>query len=140
MNLPKEATITINGVTLSHAQAMSVRVAVTSFRFDLADPEQAELLGEIGKLYDARLIEVERLLVGENVSPAPSVVQEKTPRVVRSVPPKELKVVCRECGCTIAYVKNDIKSYSGTDISGGPDGCEWVNCPNCHKEITLRSW
>jgi hypothetical protein len=64
MELPREATITINGTTLTQAQAMSLRVAVTSFRFSLAEPEMMEGLGEIGKLYDERLIEVEQLLIG----------------------------------------------------------------------------
>jgi hypothetical protein len=64
MELPREADIIINGTLLTQAQAMSVRVAVTSFRFELAEPELAEGLGEIGKLYDERLIEVEQLLVG----------------------------------------------------------------------------
>lgn len=59
-----EATITINGVILTSAQALSVRVAVTGMRIDLADPEHMVALGEIGPHYDARLSEVEDLLVG----------------------------------------------------------------------------
>jgi hypothetical protein len=70
----------------------------------------------------------------------PNLNKEKTPRVVKVGRPKELKAKCHECGCTIAYTKKDIKCYSGTDYSGGPDGQEWVNCPNCREEITLRSW
>lgn len=63
-------------------------------------------------------------------------------RVLKKVKPKEKKVVCPECGYTIAYVRNDVKSYSGTDIGGGPDGREWIVCPNeeCKEDITLRSW
>lgn len=64
MKFPDEAIITINGTLLTNAQAMSLRVAVTSFRFELAEPEMAEGLGEIGKMYDACLIEVEQLLIG----------------------------------------------------------------------------
>lgn len=63
-------------------------------------------------------------------------------RVIKEAPRKEKKIVCEHCGRTIAYVKNDIKSYHGRDISGGPDGCEWIKCPGdkCKKDIILRSW
>ncbi len=50
-----EPDIVVNGVRLTSAQAMAVRVAVTSYReFDAKDPE----LGDIGPLYHARLSEV----------------------------------------------------------------------------------
>jgi hypothetical protein len=55
-------------------------------------------------------------------------------------PKVEKQVDCQNCGATIAYVGNDIKEYHGTDMGGGPDGREWVVCPNCKKDITLRSW
>lgn len=66
--------------------------------------------------------------------------ENKSPRVVKMGKPKELEVDCRECGCTVAYRTKDTKSYHGTDISGGPDGREWIVCPNCKEDITLRSW
>lgn len=44
------------------------------------------------------------------------------------------------CGAIVEYTKSDIKRYSGRDISGGPDGCEWVDCPGCGKRKVLRSW
>lgn len=53
-----EPSITINGHTLSDAQAMSVRVAVTSFRADLDQPSAADALGPIAAAYAARLDEV----------------------------------------------------------------------------------
>ena len=52
----------------------------------------------------------------------------------------EKQIDCTGCGARIAYVPNDIKEYHGTDISGGPDGREWVVCPNCGHDITTRSW
>lgn len=63
-------------------------------------------------------------------------------RVLKEVPIKEKQVVCYSCGRTIAYVKNDVQEYHGTDMGGGPDGCEWIVCPgeNCGKDITLKSW
>jgi hypothetical protein len=47
---------------------------------------------------------------------------------------------CRGCGATLQYTPNDVKSYHGTDIGGGPDGCEWIVCANCGKDVVLRSW
>jgi hypothetical protein len=50
------------------------------------------------------------------------------------------QVVCKHCWATLEYVPNEVKSYHGTDMGGGPDGREWVDCPNCNKEATIRSW
>lgn len=63
-------------------------------------------------------------------------------RVIKEAPIVEKQKVCEHCGRTIAYVKNDIKEYSGTDYSGGPDGMTWVDCPgdSCGKKIVLTSW
>ena len=56
-------------------------------------------------------------------------------------PEAEKTAVCKDgCGAKIGYVKNDVMSYHGTDMSGGPDGQEWINCPQCGKKIILRSW
>jgi len=57
----REPEIVVNGVRLTEAQALAVRVAVTSFRMGLTDPEHMAALGPIGPLYDARLAEVELL-------------------------------------------------------------------------------
>lgn len=61
-------------------------------------------------------------------------------RVIKEAPLVEKQIVCCGCGATIAYVKNDIKQYHGTDYTGGPDGSEWIDCPGCSKRITLRTW
>ena len=50
------------------------------------------------------------------------------------------KVKCRSCKHKIAYVPNEVQRYSGRDMSGGPDGREWIVCPQCGKDITLKSW
>lgn len=50
------------------------------------------------------------------------------------------EIVCRSCGATLEYVPNDMKRYDGTDYSGGADGREWIVCPNCNKDVTIRSW
>jgi hypothetical protein len=64
------------------------------------------------------------------------------PRVIKEAPIVEKQVVCKHCGRTIAYVNNDVQTYSGTDYGGGPDGQTWVNCPgdDCGKRIILSSW
>ena len=63
-------------------------------------------------------------------------------KVVRTIPAREVvkKVTCGNCGATLEYVPNDVKRRDGTDYSGGPDGCEWVDCPSCNKQAVVRSW
>jgi hypothetical protein len=58
-----EPTITINGTTLTNAQAMAVRVAVSNFQMECAEPEFREGIGEIADAYQARLGEVVRLML-----------------------------------------------------------------------------
>ena len=50
------------------------------------------------------------------------------------------QIICRNCGVKLEYTPNDVKRRDGTDYSGGPDGKEWIVCPNCNKEVTIRSW
>ncbi len=50
------------------------------------------------------------------------------------------EVVCRHCGATLQYIPNEVQSYHGRDYSGGADGYEWVNCPNCGGEAVVWSW
>ncbi len=59
----REPTITINGVSLTTAQAMTVRVALQNFAMELSDPEFKEAVGEIGPLYLARIGEINRLMM-----------------------------------------------------------------------------
>jgi hypothetical protein len=53
-----EPIITINGHVLNSAQAMTVRVALSGFSMELADPDWFKELGPIAPLYLARLTEV----------------------------------------------------------------------------------
>lgn len=57
-----EATITVNGVELSFAESLAVRVAVTSFRMQVNDTETKELLGPVSQGYDNQLAHVEELM------------------------------------------------------------------------------
>jgi len=54
-----EPDITINGRTLSFAEAMAVRVAIGSFRISLSDPEMRRQLGPLATNYDHHLAAVE---------------------------------------------------------------------------------
>jgi hypothetical protein len=60
----REASITIDGASLSPAQVTTIRVAVTSWLTQLIEePEERKTFGPIGDLYLARLKEVEEMLV-----------------------------------------------------------------------------
>lgn len=68
----READIVINGVRLTMAQSMAVRVAVANFLMELASDERQddlegqtymEALGPIGPAYQARLSEVQNIII-----------------------------------------------------------------------------
>jgi hypothetical protein len=65
-----------------------------------------------------------------------------TVKVIKVEPSKEVvkEAICKGCGATLEYVPNDVKSRHGTDYGGGPDGEEWIDCPNCQQRVVLRSW
>jgi len=50
------------------------------------------------------------------------------------------RVTCDDCAAILEYTQNEVKEYHGTDYSGGSDGCEWVDCPNCSGRAIIRSW
>lgn len=62
-----EPEIIINGIRLTDAQAMAVRVAVSSFDVDCGDDEHGRAMN---KAYTARLNEVFRLMIGK--APVPN--------------------------------------------------------------------
>lgn len=57
-----EPEITINGVQLTTAQAMAVRVAISSFDMDCGDDEHGRAMS---KAYADRLNEVFRIMIGK---------------------------------------------------------------------------
>ena len=63
-----EAKITIGNVELNHAQSMALRVAVCSMLTELQDPKQRRELGNIAELYEARLGEVQALILANSPS------------------------------------------------------------------------
>lgn len=62
------------------------------------------------------------------------------PRIVKKAKRKEYKVVCENCEYTIAYYKDEIKKYSGTDPWGYSESSEWIVCPHCKEDIVLKNW
>lgn len=47
---------------------------------------------------------------------------------------------CRNCAAKLEYTLSDVQSRHGTDISGNPDGREWIVCPRCGSHVIIRSW
>lgn len=55
--------------------------------------------------------------------------------------PQIVKIIdCRSCGVKLSYVPYEVQKISGKDYGGGPDGKEFIICPNCGREVTIRSW
>lgn len=50
------------------------------------------------------------------------------------------RVTCRHCASIVEYEAREVKDVHGTDCGGGPDGQEWVDCPNCGGRAVIRSW
>lgn len=63
-------------------------------------------------------------------------------KVVNEQPdPKVVKqIVCKSCGVTLEYLPIEVKVYNGTDYGGGPEGHEWIDCPQCQNKVILKSW
>ena len=61
-------------------------------------------------------------------------------KVISKAPVVTKKVTCHNCGYKLSYTNKDVKEYHGRDISGWPDGREWIVCANCKKDIILNSW
>lgn len=49
-------------------------------------------------------------------------------------------VTCKHCASKLEYTQSEVKEYHGRDYSGGADGKEWIDCPNCSSKVILRSW
>ncbi len=63
-------------------------------------------------------------------------------KIISTVPDKSVvkQVICQNCGATLEFVPLDVMVYRGRDIGGGPSGTEWIDCPNCTKQVILNSW
>jgi hypothetical protein len=65
-----------------------------------------------------------------------------TVKIIKSEPDFNVvqNIVCRSCGVTLEYVPIDVKRRDEKDWSGGPDGAEWIDCPNCTKQVIIKRW
>jgi hypothetical protein len=63
MTYTPEPTIIVNGRVLTSAEAMAVRVAVSSLRMELSDPGIRRTLGPIADDYDRNLASVEQTIL-----------------------------------------------------------------------------
>lgn len=61
-------------------------------------------------------------------------------KVIGEAPEAVKQTVCRACAARLEYTQHEVKEYHGTDISGGPDGMEWIDCPRCGNKAIIRSW
>lgn len=50
------------------------------------------------------------------------------------------RITCRTCAAILEYTLSDIKRIDSKDISGGPDGREWIDCPRCSHVVVIRAW
>ncbi len=50
------------------------------------------------------------------------------------------RITCKHCAAILEYEQREVKESHGTDYGGGPDGMEWVDCPNCGDKAVIRSW
>jgi hypothetical protein len=62
MIFPREPQVTINGHELTHAQAMTMRVAINLFSIELQDDKFRDDLGLMGRIYQSRLREIALLM------------------------------------------------------------------------------
>lgn len=60
---PHEPNIVIDGVALTNAQSMSVRVAITLFHMQCSEEEYRTEMGSIADGYRARLAEVIKIML-----------------------------------------------------------------------------
>ena len=48
------------------------------------------------------------------------------------------EVVCRHCGVRLSYIPRDIKVKRYTDIDGCSDAYNYIECPSCQTNITVK--
>lgn len=61
-------------------------------------------------------------------------------KVIGQDPDHIKKVSCRNCASVVEYTRREIVRVDGTDYGGGPDGCNYIICPECKERILLESW
>lgn len=61
-------------------------------------------------------------------------------KVIGFDPTAAKRCTCKECTAIIEYTPSEVRRVDGKDYSGGPDGKEYILCPNCGSQVILRSW
>lgn len=61
-------------------------------------------------------------------------------KVIGQDPTKTYQASCSNCGARLEFTKSDVKSQHGKDYSGGSDGKEWIDCPQCGHEVVIHAW
>ena len=63
------------------------------------------------------------------------------PKVVGKDDKYVKRITCRNCASIIEYTESEVRNlWSGTDYSGGSDGADGFECPQCGKEIHTKRW
>jgi hypothetical protein len=47
------------------------------------------------------------------------------------------KRICDNCGVTLEYTPNDVKTTTYQDYGGGSDSYDYITCPNCKRRIEV---
>jgi RNase P subunit RPR2 len=50
------------------------------------------------------------------------------------------RITCRNCATILEYTPNEVQKRVTKDYGGGTDVTEYIQCPNCAKDVTVRSW
>lgn len=61
-------------------------------------------------------------------------------KIVGHDPEAVKTITCANCATKLEYTQSEVKEEHGTDYGGGPDGKQFIQCPQCNKEVTIRAW
>ena len=61
-------------------------------------------------------------------------------RIIDETPHKSVvkEAICGNCGVTIEYTPNEVKSSTHHDYGGGNDTYYHVVCPKCNHQINVK--
>jgi RNase P subunit RPR2 len=50
------------------------------------------------------------------------------------------RTTCRNCASILEYLPQEVQKHTSRDYGGGTDVTEFIKCPCCGKDVTIRSW
>lgn len=61
-------------------------------------------------------------------------------RIVNKEPHKDVlkEVVCSNCGVTLEYTPNDVRTEIRKDYTGCGETYKTIDCPNCSHQVNVR--